>query len=37
MNAAELAGLIAAVLIVVYNAHIGGKWWRSARPRGPWL
>jgi hypothetical protein len=35
MNAAELAGLIAAVLVVIYNVRIAAT--SSTRPRGPFV
>jgi len=36
VNAAELAGLITAVLVVAYNIR-NARWWRSARPPFPWV
>jgi hypothetical protein len=35
MSRGEVAGLIAVVLVVVYNLR-KARWWRSARPRLPW-
>jgi hypothetical protein len=32
----ELAGLIAAVFVIVYNLR-NARWWRSPRTRGPFV